>query len=101
MDFHKTIAALLCLLAVPLTVRAESKSAPSRLLLDDFESDPQGWTYIAGWEFPGAKGSLALGTIGGVGGRGRQLIHALRDVPGVSVVALCDVDRAILDHEVQ
>ncbi|GAG51276.1 unnamed protein product, partial [marine sediment metagenome] len=45
MAFHKTIAALLCLLAVPLTLQAESESAPSRLLLDDFESDPKGWTY--------------------------------------------------------
>jgi hypothetical protein len=62
MDFHKTIAALLCLLAAPLTLRAESESAPSKLLLDDFESDPKGWTYIAGWEFPGAKGGLTLDT---------------------------------------
>ncbi len=49
----------------------------------------------------GVVGLGGIDTIGGVGGRGRQLIHALRDVPGASVVALCDVDRAILDHEVQ
>jgi predicted dehydrogenase len=38
---------------------------------------------------------------GSVGGRGRQLIGFLRDVPNARIVALCDVDQAILDHEVQ
>jgi len=49
----------------------------------------------------GVVGLGGIGIIGGVGGRGRQLIRALQDVPGARVVALCDVDRAILDHEVQ
>ncbi len=35
---------------------------------------------------------------GSVGGRGRQLIDALLKVPGARIVALCDVDKAILDH---
>jgi predicted dehydrogenase len=39
--------------------------------------------------------------VGGVGGRGRQLIDRFREVPGARIVALCDVDQAILDHEVQ
>jgi predicted dehydrogenase len=42
-----------------------------------------------------------INTVGGVGGRGRQLIDALRKVAGVKVVAVCDVDKAILDHGVQ
>ncbi len=42
-----------------------------------------------------------LNVVGSVGGRGRQLIAALRKVPGTRVVALCGVDRAILDHEVR
>jgi len=42
-----------------------------------------------------------IATVGGVGGRGRQLISRIRTVPGVRIVALCDVDQAILDHEVQ
>jgi predicted dehydrogenase len=42
-----------------------------------------------------------IDTVGGVGGRGRQLIDSLRRVAGVNIVALCDVDRAILDHGVQ
>jgi predicted dehydrogenase len=42
-----------------------------------------------------------INTVGGVGGRGRQLIGSLRGVAGVRVVAMCDVDREILDHGVQ
>ncbi|MCY2989984.1 MAG: Gfo/Idh/MocA family oxidoreductase [Planctomycetota bacterium] len=42
-----------------------------------------------------------IDTIGGVGGRGRQLIRRLQEVPGARVVALCDVDQAVLDQEVQ
>jgi predicted dehydrogenase len=38
--------------------------------------------------------------VGGVGGRGRQLIDSFRSVPGVRIAALCDVDQTILDHEV-
>ncbi|UCG47505.1 MAG: glycoside hydrolase family 16 protein [Phycisphaerales bacterium] len=30
----------------------------SSISLDDFEAAPQGWGYVGGWEFPGAKGSL-------------------------------------------
>ena len=37
--------------------------------------------------------------VGGVGGRGHQLIPRLREVPGVQIVALCDVDQAFLDRE--
>ena len=51
-----------------------------------------------------ASAVIGLGSttaVGGVGGRGRQLIARLREVPGVRIVALCDVDQAILDHEVQ
>jgi predicted dehydrogenase len=42
-----------------------------------------------------------INTVGGVGGRGRQLISALKRVPGAKVVALCDVDPAILENGVQ
>jgi predicted dehydrogenase len=45
---------------------------------------------------------LGLGSttaIGGVGGRGHQLIPRLREVPGVKIVALCDVDQTFLDRE--
>ncbi len=38
-------------------------------------------------------------TVGGVGGRGHQLIGSLRQVPAAKIVALCDVDQAHLDRE--
>ena len=47
---------------------------------------------------------LGLGGIdipGSVGGRGRQLIDALRGVPQAKIVALCDVDEHVLGHGVE
>jgi len=43
----------------------------------------------------------ATTAVGGVGGRGHQLIPRLREVPSVRIVALCDVDQAFLEREVQ
>ncbi len=37
--------------------------------------------------------------IGGVGGRGHQLIPRIREVPGVKIVTLCDADEAFLARE--
>jgi len=37
--------------------------------------------------------------VGGVGGRGHQLIPRIREIPGVRIAALCDVDLAHLDRE--
>src|SRR5438132_12365921 len=37
--------------------------------------------------------------VGGVGGRGHQLIPRLREAPGARIVALCDVDQTHLDRE--
>ena len=42
-----------------------------------------------------------LNVVGGVGGRGRQLIARFRQVPGVRIAALCDCDRAVLDDSVE
>ncbi len=39
--------------------------------------------------------------VGGVGGRGNQLIDSLRGVPGVRIVALCDVDQSILGRKAE
>src|ERR1044072_8987579 len=47
---------------------------------------------------------LGLGSttaVGGVGGRGHQLIPRVREVPGARIVALCDVDQAHLHREAQ
>jgi predicted dehydrogenase len=44
---------------------------------------------------------LGLGgvdVVGGVGGRGRQLIDTLRKTRDTRIVALCDVDQAVMDH---
>ena len=49
-------------------------------------------------------GLIGLGGIdvqGGVGGRGRQLLQQIRQVPGAKVVAVCDVDEAILHNGVE
>jgi predicted dehydrogenase len=39
--------------------------------------------------------------VGGVGGRGHQLIGRLREIAGARIVALCDADQAHLDREVR
>ena len=40
-------------------------------------------------------------TVGGVGGRGHQLIASLLQVPDVRIAALCDVDQSFLRREAQ
>ena len=52
----------------------------------------------------GANGDIRLGVIGvgstvKIGGKGKQDIRKFSQFPGVRVVALCDVDQAILDAE--
>jgi hypothetical protein len=54
----------------------------------------------------GANDDIRLGVIGigsrvKIGGKGRGEIKAFRAIPGVRVVALCDVDNANLDPEVE
>ncbi len=49
----------------------------------------------------GIVGLGSTNAVGGVGGRGHQLIARLSDLPGVQIVALCDVDREFLDRELQ
>ena len=39
--------------------------------------------------------------VGGVGGRGHQLIERIRETPGARIVALCDADQAHLDRELE
>lgn len=54
----------------------------------------------------GANDNIQLAVVGigstvKIGGKGKQDIRDFRKVPGVRIVALCDVDRANLDPEVQ
>jgi hypothetical protein len=76
MHARRIMTAFLCPFVLSLTLCAESKDEPSRLVLDDFESEPQGWTFIAGWEFPGAKGSLTLDTDTAHGGKRSYKLQA-------------------------
>ena len=69
MSYKKTAMAFVCLLALAVTARAGSKPDASLLLLDDFENDPKGWTYVDGREFPGAKGGLTLDATTAHGGK--------------------------------
>ena len=48
----------------------------SSISLDDFEAAPQGWEYVGGWEFPGAKGSLEWDTVAAYKGKGSLRLNA-------------------------
>ena len=48
----------------------------------------------------GANGNIRFAVVG-FGGRGKSHIEGLREVKGARMVALCDVDQAILDREVK
>ena len=48
----------------------------------------------------GANGGIRV-AVAGINGRGRGLISEFRDIDGVSVVALCDVDGSVLEREVK
>ena len=48
----------------------------------------------------GANGDIRFAVVG-FGGRGMDHIDGLREVKGARMVALCDVDRTILDREVK
>ena len=65
------------------------------------------WKNRAGAAEAGSEVRLAIIGLGGidipgsVGGRGRQLIDALRGVPQAKIVSLCDVDEQVLGHGVE
>src|SRR5450755_4141574 len=72
----KTVVALCCLLFPTLTAQAESKVSPKPILLDDFETEPKGWKYVDGREFPGGKGDLALDAADAHGGKQSYKLQA-------------------------
>ncbi|HTV22759.1 MAG TPA: Gfo/Idh/MocA family oxidoreductase [Polyangiaceae bacterium] len=49
---------------------------------------------------PGANGDIRIAVVG-LNGKGRDHVASYRSIPGVRVVALCDVDRAALDAAAQ
>lgn len=53
----------------------------------------------------GSNGDIRIGVVGvgssvKIGGKGKQDIRKFREYPGVRIVALCDVDRRVLDAQV-
>jgi predicted dehydrogenase len=48
-------------------------------------------------QVPGANGDLRVAVVG-LNGKGKDHVEAYRKLPGVRVVALCDVDAAVLDE---
>src|SRR5436305_11996416 len=57
------------------------------------------WSARSWSQVGGANGDIRL-AIAGLNNQGRGLSVAFRAIPGVRLVALCDVDTAILDREV-
>ena len=85
-------AVFLCLLVLPLATRAEPKADAKPLLLDDFETEPKGWTYIDGREFPGGKGSLTLDAADAHGGKRSYKLEADFSGGGANVGVWRDLD---------
>lgn len=79
---HFLTAGTGALLASAIRVRAFSSDAGSEVRL--------AIVGLGGLDIPGS-----------VGGRGRQLLNRLRELPGAKIVALCDVDQTVLDYSVQ
>jgi predicted dehydrogenase len=58
------------------------------------------WTARSWAAVPGANGAIRVAVVG-LNGKGKDHVSAFRNIPGVRVVALCDVDRGVLDESVQ
>jgi predicted dehydrogenase len=58
------------------------------------------WTARSWSAVPGANGDVRVAVVG-LNGKGRDHAASFRSIPGVRVVALCDVDRAALDAQLQ
>lgn len=73
-----TITALIWFALFVQFVQAKPASAEedSPISLDDFEAASQGWEYVGGWEFTGAKGSLEWDTTTAHSGKGSLRLDA-------------------------
>ena len=76
---------------LPLTRRSFLKTVTAAAAGAVFTA--RSWSQVAG-----ANNDIRI-AIAGLNGRGREFINSFRAVPGVRVVALCDVDTAVLDRE--
>src|SRR6185369_4174788 len=75
----------------PLTRRSFLKK--SALVTATAAFSARSWSQVRG-----ANSDIRL-AIAGLNGRGKELARDFRAIPGVRVVALCDVDTALLDRE--
>jgi hypothetical protein len=69
-------AALLTIAGLISLLPAWGPQSAPRLPLDDFEKPPEGWKYVGGEEFPGAKGGLALDAAVARGGKSSYRLDA-------------------------
>jgi hypothetical protein len=70
---HRTLVIVGLLAALPAL---EAQDKPARVVLDDFETDPRGWKFVGGEEFPGAKGDLAIDATIAHGGKRSYKLRA-------------------------
>jgi hypothetical protein len=74
--------------------------SPPKIMIADFESDPLGWTFNLGWEFPGAKGSLTLDGTDAHGGKRSYRLDADLTGGGAYVGTWCDL-KSLKDRDLQ
>src|SRR4051794_18990210 len=75
----------------PLTRRKFIKASAIATAAAVFSA--RSWSQVSG-----ANSDIRI-AIAGLNGRGKELARDFRTIPGVRVVALCDVDTALLDRE--
>jgi hypothetical protein len=88
------LVALCSALAAGEAPKPGAAVAETRVSLDDFEADPQGWKFIGGQEFPGAKGSLERDTDAAHAGKASYRLRA--DFSGGGAYVGCWRDLAAL-----
>jgi predicted dehydrogenase len=83
-------------------IKASLLTTASAALVPAFGADNDGRGSLASAQLrvTGANGDIRCAVIG-FHGRGGSHIEGLRKVPGTRLVALCDVDRSVLDQELQ
>ena len=76
MKVRSSVVALACSMLLVPTLWAQTKTEVMAITHFDFEKDAQGWDYVNGAEFPGAKGSLAFDPTLAHGGKGSLKLSA-------------------------
>ncbi|HOW69279.1 MAG TPA: glycoside hydrolase family 16 protein [Phycisphaerae bacterium] len=84
---------IVCVAIFPPTLWGQAQAEAPRKILEDFENGRDGWSYVDGREFPGAKGSLALDTTVAHGGKASLKLEADFTAGGAYVGTYRDLDR--------